>query len=83
MQSFIFNQGQQAQPSSDQTKKLMAAKLAGNVPQNLGQGISQLGDVLAYKARQNSQFPKAPGSNPLQNVGKLFMGGGATGGGLY
>ncbi len=85
MQSFIFGQGQQAKTPQEleRSRQAMAAQLAGNVPQNAAQGFAQLGQVLAYKAQQNSQFPKAPGSNPLMNLGRLFMGGGKTGGGLY
>lgn len=84
MNSFIFGGGQQAQTPQDleRSRKAMAMQIAGNMPQNAAQGISQLGQALAFKAQQNSKYPSAPGSNPLMNLGRLFMGGKSTGG-LY
>ncbi len=52
-------------------------------PTNLGEGIAQFGQAVAQRGQQNSQYPSAPGSNPLMNLGRLFMGGVSKTGGLY
>lgn len=43
------------------------------MPQNMGQGMAQMGDAYAYRQRQKQgAFPKAPGNNPMTGFGRLM-----------
>jgi hypothetical protein len=43
------------------------------MPQNMGQGMGQMGDAFAHRQRQKQgAFPKAPGNNPMTGFGRLM-----------
>lgn len=43
------------------------------MPQNVGQGIAQMGNAFAYRQQQKQGlFPKAPGNNPMAPFGRIM-----------
>lgn len=43
------------------------------MPQNMGQGMAQMGEAFAHRQRQKQgAFPKAPGNNPMSGFGRLM-----------
>ncbi|TPM33737.1 hypothetical protein FJ955_03075 [Mesorhizobium sp. B2-2-2] len=80
MNSFIFDGNKPRAPMTREEQMRAQMAIAGQMPTDLGSGISAVGQALMYRKNKNGSFPAAPGANPLSG---LLAFGSRGSGGLY
>lgn len=78
MSSYIFDGNKPRAPMTRDEQMRAQMAIAGQMPTDIGSGISAVGQALMYRMNKNGSFPKAPGGgNPL--LGLFGLGAGSGG----